>query len=336
MVRPTVAFIGTGGTIASIAETPLDIHDYVGGKMLSASELLAKLLPNLDFVNVRTVDLPPIISDAATPRDWFKLATIIEELERQDSGKGKDLLAGIVVGHGTASLEETAFALNLTLSVKIPVVFVGSMRPASAVSSDAGMNLLAALRVAADPSSRGRGLLVVLNDEIHAARDATKSSTSKLNAFQSRDAGPLGFVDADRVVYYRKPEQRHYPDTVFKTTYLDNLPRVDICYAYAGCDGTAVRAFIAAGARGIVSAGFAPGGTSPLETEVLREAVSKGAIVVQTTRTGSGRVLSTRAMVADGIIPGDNLTPQKARILLALALKHGADHQEITRMFEEY
>ncbi len=193
-------------------------------------------------------------------------------------------LAGIVIGHGTATLEETAYILNLTLKVAVPVVLVGAQRPSSALSTDAGLNLVNAIRVAASPEARGMGVLVVLNDEIQAARDVTKTSTLRLQTFRSADFGVLGHADGDAVAFYRRPVRRCCPDTEFDIRSLDALPRVDIAYAYAGGDGTAVRAFIAAGAKGIVSAGFAPGGAPPGEFEALKEAAAQGVVVMQCTR----------------------------------------------------
>jgi len=168
-------------------------------------------------------------------------------------------LAGIVVTHGTASLEETAYFLNLTLHVDVPVVIVGSQRPASALSTDAGNE------PRSTPCAPLQHLIPVvsvcsccLNDEIHAAREVTKTSTYRLQTFRSRDFGVLGHADGDAIAYYRRPVRRRAPDTEFNIRALEALPRVDIVYAYTGSDGTAVRAFVEAGAQGIVSAGFAP------------------------------------------------------------------------------
>ena len=168
-------------------------------------------------------------------------------------------IAGFVITHGTATLEETAYFLHLALKTDKPVVLVGAQRPASALSTDAGMNLLGAIRVASAEAARGLGVLVVLNDEIQSAREVTKTSTYRLQTFRSPDFGALGHIDGDGVHIYRHPMRRHAPDTEFDVSKLDGLPRVDIAYSYAGADGTVVDALVAAGARGIVSAGLAPG-----------------------------------------------------------------------------
>lgn len=226
--------------------------------------------------------------------------------------------------------------LNLTVKVAAPVVLVGSQRPPSALSSDAGLNLVGAVRTAASPAARGMGVLVVMNDEIQAAREVTKTSTFRLQTFRSPDFGVLGHADADRVAFYRAPLRRRAPDTEFDIRGLDGLPRVDISLTYAGSDGVAVRAFVAAGARGIVSAGFAPGFPTPADTEALAEAVRAGVVVVQSTRAGSGRVVCGARSREHGFISADNLMPQKARLLLALALSVTGDKGRIAAMFEAY
>ena len=245
-------------------------------------------------------------------------------------------LAGIVIGHGTASLEETAYFLSLTLKVPVPVVVVGSQRPASSLSTDAGLNLVNAVRVAASEEARGLGALVLLNDEIQAAREVTKTSTGRMQTFRSPDFGALGHADGDRLAWYRRPLRKLAPDTEFDIRKLATLPRVDIAYSYSNADGIAVRAFVAAGARGIIAAGFAPGFVTPGDAEALKAAREQGVIVMQSTRAGSGRVFPTTKLAEAGFIPADNLNPQKARILLALALTVTTVPAEISRIFAMY
>jgi L-asparaginase len=332
MSKPKVAFIGTGGTMASLGAGPLDLQDYSAtGKVMHAEEILAHfpetaLVAEVVPVRFRNVPSPHI----AFP-DWKELVLLCDRLVAAHPD-----LTGIVIGHGTATMEETAYALNLTLKVPVPVVLVGAQRPASALSTDAGLNLVNALRVAASPEARGLGVLVVLNDEIQAAREVTKTSTLRMQTFRTPDFGVLGHADGDAIAFYRRPLRRGYPDTEFDIRALDALPRVDIAYAYAGADGTAVRAFAAAGARGIVSAGFAPGFAPPGDAEALREAVARGIVVVQCTRAGSGRTFRGTRLREAGFLIADNLNSQKARILLALALTVTGDPDEITRMFRAY
>jgi L-asparaginase len=330
---PKVAVIGTGGTISSIGVGPFDILDYIAqGHMLQVDELVAKFPEVETYAEVIPVRFKAIPSPNITFDDWKSLVLIIDETV----AKHPDL-AGIVITHGTATLEETAYFLSLTVKVDIPVVIVGAQRPASALSTDAAMNLANAIRTAASPDARGLGCLVLLNDEIHAAREVTKTSTTRLQTFRSPDFGVLGHADGDAVVFYRKPIRKTYPDTEFDVRALDALPRVDIVYAYAGSDGTAARAFVAAGAKGIVSAAFAPGFTGEGDGAVLADAVkSHGLTVVISTRAGSGRTFKGVRHAENGFLIADNLNPQKARILLCLALTVTNEPAEIERMFLTY
>ena len=328
----TIAFIGTGGTIASLGAHPLDVQDYSAtGKRMHADEIVA-LFPELTRVaTVIPIRYRNIISPGIDFPDWKALVLACDQAVADHPD-----LAGIVIGHGTASLEETAYMLNLTVKVSVPVVIVGSQRPASALGSDAGMNLVAAVRTAASDDARGMGVLVVLNDEISAAREVTKTSTLRLQTFRTPDFGILGHADGDRVAFYRAPLRRRAPDTEFDIRGLDRLPRVDINYAYTGSDGVAVRAFVAAGARGIVSAGFAPNFPTPADCDALEAAAKQGVIVAQSTRAGSGRVFRGTKSRALGFISADNLNPQKARLLLALALTVTDDRERIAALFETY
>jgi L-asparaginase len=330
--KPKVAFIGTGGTIASLGAGPLELQDYgADGRMMHAEEILARFPETALVAQVVPVRYRNVPSTSIGFTDWQALVKLCDQLVVEHAD-----LAGIVIGHGTATLEETAYALSLTLKVSVPVVLVGSQRPASALSSDAGLNLVNAIRVAASPQARGLGVLVMLNDEIQAAREVSKTSTLRMQTFRTADFGVLGHADGDAVAFYRHPLRRCYPDTEFDIRALPALPRVDIVLAYAGADGTAVRAFIAAGAKGIISAGFAPGFAPPGDFEALKEAVAEGIVVMQSTRAGSGRTFLGKRLQEAGFLITDNLTPQKARILLALALSVTGETAEITRMFLTY
>jgi L-asparaginase len=331
-VKPKIAFIGTGGTIASLGAGPLDILDYGASDNRMQADAIAAMFPQwADAADLIPVNFDNTPSHNIYFESWKKLVLLCDDLVARTPD-----LAGIVIGHGTASIEETAFFLNLTLKIDIPVIIVGSQRPASALSTDAGMNLVNAIRTAASPEARGMGVMVLLNDEIHAARDVTKTSTFRLQTFRTHDFGALGHADGDRIAFYRAPLRRHMPDTEFDIRTLDALPRVDIAYAYVGSDGAAVCAFMAAGARGIVSAGFAPGYPGTADAALLIEAVKQGITVVQSTRAGSGRTFRGRRARESGFLVADNLNPQKARLLLALALTVTSDADEITRIFETY
>jgi L-asparaginase len=190
--------------------------------------------------------------------------------------------------------------------------------------------------VAIDPAASGLGVLVALNDEIQSAREVTKTSTYRLQTFRSPDFGALGHIDGDGIRIYRRPARRHAPHTEFDVSDVQSLPRVDIAYSYAGVDGTIVDALVAAGARGIVSAGMAPGIPAPVERQALERAAKTGVLVVQATRAGSGRVARRRYLREAGMIGADNLNPQKARILLSLALTRTTNADEVQRIFDTY
>lgn len=331
--KARVAVIGTGGTISSLGRDSLDVWEYMDhGRKIDADELVDRFQEIGARADVVPVRFRAVSSATVSPKDWLALnATVHAVVEREAA------LDGVVITHGTATLEETAYFLNLTLKVAVPVVVVGAQRPASGLSSDAGANLLGAVQVAAAAEARGLGVLVLLNDEIQAAREVTKTSTLRLETFRSPDVGMLGYADPDgRTAIYRRPARRHAPDTEFDVRGLADLPRVDIAYSYPGGDGTAIGAFVAAGGRAIVSASLAPGMTTPGETEALLQARRRGVVVVLASRAGSGRVLPRVALRERGFVAADNLNPQKARVLAMLALTVTDDVVRIQRMFDEY
>ena len=328
-----VALIGTGGTISSIGRDGLDVWEYMDtGAKIGPGELVARFPETAQVAEIVPIPFRSVGSSSIGPADWLLLTETIHGAAARETP-----LAGVVITHGTATLEETAYFLNLAVQVDLTVVVVGAQRPASGLSTDAGMNLVGALRVAAAPEARGLGVLVVLNDEIQAAREVTKTSTLRLETFRSADVGMLGYADPDgRVAIYRRPARRHAPVTEFDVRGRQAMPRVDIAYSYAGAERTAIDAFVAAGARGIVSASLAPGITTAAETEALVEARRQGVLVVLSSRAGSGRVLPRRVLRERGFVVADNLLPQKARVLAMLALTRTNDPIEVQRMFDEY
>jgi L-asparaginase len=330
---PRVAIIGTGGTISGVGRDRLDFYEYgTSGRFMHVDELIASVHELAIVADIVPLRYKNVGSGSIGPAEWLELLEIIHKTVEDDP-----TLAGIVVTHGTATLEETAYFLNLSVKVAVPVVVVGAMRPSSALGADGGLNLLNAVRVAASPEARGMGVLVVLNDEINAARDVAKTSNYRVQTFVSRDFGILGYADADGVKFYRKPLRRCAPDTEFDLTGLTELPRVDIVPAYAGADSALVDAAVNAGAEGIVSAGFPSGSPSPAQKIALRKAAAAGVVVVQSSRSGSGRVIGgSVALLEAGIVAADSLTPQKARILLMLALTATADLSDVRRIFETY
>jgi L-asparaginase len=330
--RPRVAMIFTGGTIDSVGVDRLDIAFYIeAGKRLSDGELVARV-PELSRVaDVEEIPFRRLTSQSIKDRDLIDLVNLIHGLFDEDRADG------VVITHGTNTLEESAYFLHLALKRDRPVVLVGSMRPSSALSADGDLNLLNAVRVAASPEARGLGVLVVLNDTIHSARDVTKTATYRVNTFQGRDLGPLGYADNDgRIVVYHRPARRHTTETEFDVADIDTLPRVDIVVSYLGADGVMIDAAVAAGAKGLISAGTGAGRPTPDEEAALVRASEAGTIIVQGTRVGSGRTVTSPGLRRRGWSASDNLQPWKARVLLALALTKTSDVAEIQRMFDTY
>jgi L-asparaginase len=245
-------------------------------------------------------------------------------------------IAGIVFTHGTNTIEETAYFMNLTVRSEKPVVIVGAQRPFSTLSSDAPLNLLNAIRVAADPVSRGKGTLVVLNDEINAARDVSKTNTYRVETFQARELGILGYADPDKIAFYRAPTRKHTVQSQFELTQATQLPKVSIVYGYAGDDGDLAKAAVAAGAKGLVVAGTGAGHTQNARKALKELYDTTGVVVVRSARVGAGRVVRDDNWQEPGFVAADNLNPQKARILLQLALTKTTNPDEIQRMFDEY
>ncbi|MFC9353362.1 asparaginase [Arthrobacter sp. NPDC057013] len=320
---PRVALISTGGTIDAVGASRLDLAWYTETKnRLPDGELLAAL-PELGTVaDVVQVPFARYPSYALSLDDWSLLASTVQELA---TGGSYD---GIVITHGTNTLEETAFLLSLTVSTPIPVVFVGAMRPANGLGSDGAINLFQAVRLAASPNARGHGVLVMLNDTVFAARDATKTATFRVNAFAAPGLGPLGHVDADGEV---RLSHIHSTNGVpaFDVGDIAGMPRVDVVLSYVGADGALIKAAVAAGAQGIVSAGTGAGRPTPAESDALDAAAAEGVVVCQSTRVPSGRVSLSPAMKAARRVTTPGMPPWQARIALALALQRSRDADEI-------
>jgi L-asparaginase len=329
---PRVALIITGGTIDSVGKDRLDLAWYIeAGKRLDTGQLLAQIPEVQSIARVEEFPFRRLPSHALVDKDWLDLVRTIHAIFDQDKADG------VVITHGTNTIEETAYFLTLTLKTDKPVVLVGSMRPASAVSADGYLNLLNAVRVAADPAARGRGALLVMNDTIYAGRDVTKTATYRVETFQGRDLGPLGYADADgRLVFYHQTAKKHTLETEFDVRSSESLPRVDVVVSYVGADGTMIDAAVAAGAKGIISAGTGAGRPTPAEDEAFDRAAKKGVIMCQSSRVGSGRAVRSPSLIRRGFVAADNLQPWKARLLLSLALTVTNNPDEIQRMFDTY
>lgn len=329
---PHVLVVATGGTIASRAGSPEELSGY---RVADSGNELVDAVPSIaDVADVTVHQFSNTGSTGISPADWLGMAQLINRVLGAEGYEGR-AVDGVVVTHGTDALEETAYFLNLTVRSPKPVVLVGAMRPASAISADGPLNLLSAVRVAASPDSHDRGALVVLNQEINGARDVTKTNTKMVDTFVSRSFGLLGVIDNTSVVFYRRSERRHTHESELDVSGLtpEDLPRVDISYTYNGADGADIDAFVARGARGIVVAGSGAGSTTRGQGEAMRRAADAGVFIARSSHTGSGRVGGG----GRGYFVGaDDLVPQKARILLMLALTVTDDGAEIQRIFDTY
>lgn len=331
--KPRVYVVGTGGSISFVGDYRTDYVNYsYGNKHLTIQEMLDRVPETNEFAEVVAEQLINVGSTDVSPQHWLQLARRINQIFREDPNA-----AGVAITHGTATLEETAYFLNLTVKSSKPVVLTGAMRPPTGLGTDADVNLIDCVRVAGCADSAGRGVLTVLNNEIQAARDVTKTNSYRLETFRSNELGFLGYADSDQeVVFYRTPTKAHTAATEFDVDTLEELPRVDIAYAYAGADDLVINALAEAGVPGIVAAGLGSGGSSPQYMLGLRAAKKQGVKVVVATQVGSGRVMRTRRFQEEGYIVADNLAPKKARILLMLALTVTDDPVEIQRIMFTY
>ena len=331
---PLVWVLGTGGTISSWGSPRLTFFEYgVAGQRLDVHQNLERIPEVSDFANVKAEHLWMAGSGSLGPTRWLELTKKINRLFQEDSD-----ISGIVVTHGTSSMEETAYWLNLTVKSEKPVVVTGTMRPPSAMGTDSDNNLLGAIILAGSQEARGKGVTVMLNDEINAAREVTKQNAYRVETFGTREMGFLGYLDSDlKPMFYREPVRKHTYQTEFDVDGLSDLPKVYIVYAYEGADDLVVRALIDAKAPGIVIAGMGAGGAGgQVQQEALMEASRQGSIVLSSTRAGAGRVIRTSRHREAGWVAADNLSPHKARILLQLALTKTNDPEEIQRMFDAY
>jgi L-asparaginase len=331
---PVVWVLSTGGTIAGAGASSTNVADYKSGTILG--EDLVKAVPEIkQFASVTVQQIINVRSPDLKLENLLTLAKGINNIFAADPN-----VAGVVVTHGTNTLEETAYFLNLTVKHDRPVVLVGSMRPSTAISADGPLNLLNAIRTAISPEARGKGVLVVMNDEINGARDVTKTNTYRVETFRSPDLGYLGYVDEDKVSFYRASTKRHTVKSEFDVSNITEFPKVDILYSYVEPNVAMIQALQASGVKGIVFAGTGAGGLSDLERETMKAILSPSSgpkpAVVRSNRTGTGRVIARKEYDDLGYIAADTLNPQKSRILLMLALTRTSDVKEIRRMFSEY
>ena len=331
--KPTVRVIGTGGSIAGVGPDRMDFILYPEiGDHITIQQSLDRVPEIQEIANVRSEDLVSVGSTAIGAAEWLGLARRINQIFRDEPD-----VAGVAITHGTATLEETSYFLHLTIKSSKPVVITGAMRPPTALSTDADLNLLDAVRTAACPDSAGLGVLTVLNNEIQCGRDVTKASTFRVETFRPNELGFLGYADSDgKVIFYRAPLRSHTSKTPFMVDSMTDLPRVDIVYSYAGADGLLVDAVRSNGSDGLVLAGFGGGTFPPAVLDAAVKVVDSGIPVVLATRSTAGRVVTTPKKDEQGFIVSDNLLPQKARILLMLGLTISKDRHELQQMFYDY
>lgn len=323
---PTCHMIATGGTIAS------KINPATGAPepALSGDDLVASVPGIAQVARIEVDNLARVPSTFMGPELWRALA------QRVEAALARPAVAGVIVSHGTDTLDETAYFLDLAVRSDKPIVLTGAQRNASDFDFDGPRNLLNAARICVDAGARGKGVLLALNGQINAAREVSKTHTSDVESFKSGDYGFLGNVDFDRVIFYRSPERRqHWP------LRSGALPRVDIVTTYGGNDGVLIDAAVKAGARGIVVAAGGAGNVNAPAYEAIKSALTQGVKVVIASRVPNGRVFPLYSSVGGGktlaqagAIFSDNLGAHKARILLMLALQHTDDPKRLQAAFD--
>jgi L-asparaginase len=324
-----VKILATGGTIAGAGEA--GGYGYKAGSF--KIEDLIKAVPNLNTIaNLSGEQVANIGSQDMNDQVWLKLANRVNEVLAAGGTNG------VVITHGTDTMEETAYFLNLVVKSDKPVVMVGSMRPATAISADGPANLYDSTAVAADPGAKGRGVLVVLNDEVHQARNVIKTNTTSLQTFESANRGPVGFVHTGKIDWFEKMDKRHTTRSEFNVKDRKDLPRVDIIYAHSNMSVDLIQSAIEKGAKGIVIAGVGDGNMSQAALDALAQAVKRGVVVVRSSRVGTGIVLRNNEVDDDkmGFVASGELNPPKSRVLLQLALTKTTDPKTVQRMFNEY
>lgn len=329
---PNVVILATGGTIAG-AGTSSTGSAYTSGQV--KIEAMIDAVPNIrSLANLTGEQVANVGSQDMSVEVWLKLANRINELLASDS------VDGIVITHGTDTQEETAYFLNLVVKSDKPVVLTGSMRPSTALSADGPLNMYNAVAVAANDEAIGRGVMVVMNDEIHAAHDVKKMISTPVQTFESPQEGMIGTVIFGQIIWFHKPHGRHTTDSEFSVDGLKSLPRVDIVYMCADASPDLIDLMVGAGAKGIVIAGVGDGNMNAGTLEAAKKATAKGIPVVRATRVPIGAVLINGEVVdADyGTVSSDELNPQKARILLMMALseKKKWSREELQELFVNY
>lgn len=321
---PNIAILATGGTIAGTGSSATETTGYKSGDL--AIDALINAVPEMkEMANISGEQIVNVDSTDITNEILLKLGKRINELLASDE------IDGIVVTHGTDTLEETAYFLNLVVKSDKPVVLTAAMRPATAISADGPFNLYNAVLLASDKNSRGKGVLVALNDRIASARNITKTNTTATDTFKSVENGYLGTIVGGKPYYYNETTRLNTTRSVFDISKIDSLPQVDIIYGYQNSPTYMYTAAMKYGVEGIVVAAPGDGTLSGKALEGVQEVIKNGVVVVRSSRVGSGTVSPKQ-----GFITSDSLNPQKARILLMLALTETKDPAEIQEFYNQY
>lgn len=327
---PNIVVLATGGTIAGAAASDVQAG-YTSGQV-GVEQLLAAVPQARKIASLRGEQISNIGSQDMNDEVWLKLARRVNQLVAMPD------VAGVVITHGTDTIEETAYFLNLVVKSKKPVVLTAAMRPSTALSADGPLNFYNAVAVAANPEAAGRGVLVVVNDWIHGAQSLTKTSTTAVQTFLSPLRGLIGTVAYGGCEFYRLPVGRHTVDSEFSLDKVTVLPRVDIILAHEEMDGMLINAAAAGGAKGIVIAGVGNGNMTKAGLEALAAAAKKGVVCVRSSRVATGNVGRNVEVDDDklGLVASLDLNPQKARVLLRLALTVTSEPARIQKMFDVY
>lgn len=328
--RPRIVILATGGTIAGAGATSANVSAYQSA-VVGVDRLIAAVPEIKNIADVRGEQILQIGSESFNNERWLTLARRVSALLNSPD------VDGIVITHGTDTLEETAYLLNLTLKSDKPVVLTGAMRPSTALSADGPLNLYNAVVVAASPQSAGMGVLVVMNDEIHSARDVTKSNSVKVETFHSL-YGPLGTVVEGQPRFYRAPIRPHTTQSEFSVDDIAAMPEVDIVYTHGNMNRLSLDAFTDHGAKALIWAGFGNGSVPDYMDAALKETRAKGVFIVRTTRTGSGAIVRNGEADDDknDYIVVDDQNPARARLLMALALTKTTDTGRLQQIFWKY
>ena len=327
--KPKIVILATGGTIAGSIDSSISTTGYKAGVV--GIQTLINAVPQIkDLADISGEQIANIDSSNMTDAIWLKLAKKINKLF-------EDGVDGVVITHGTDTMEETAYFLNLTIKSNKPVVLVGAMRPSTAMSADGPKNLYNAVALAANKEAKDKGVMVAMNDKIFPARGVIKAHSLNVDAFSSPDLGDLGYIVDGKVYFYNNTLKLHTKKAPFDVSKIDFLPKVDILYTYSN-DGSAVaaKALFENGTKGLVIAGSGAGSIHENQKNVLKELLKDGMKIVVSSRVYAGRVAISDDDKKLGFISGEDLNPQKARVLLMLALTKTQNNEKIQDYFIKY